>query len=535
MHHIRNITLHHIRNITLHHIRNIALHHIRNIALHHIRNIALHHIRNIALHHIRNITLHHIRNITLHHIRNITLHHIRNITLHHIRNITLHHIRNITLHHIRNITLHHIRNITLHHIRNITLHHIRNITLHHIRNITLHHIRNITLHHIRNITLHHIRNITLHHIRNITLHHIRNITLHHIRNITLHHIRNIALHHIRNIALHHIRNITLHHIRNITLHHMRNITLHHMRNIICDITLHKPNDGIGLSVERSIKEWKLGSSAHALVCCKEKFSEEPNHLLYIDEKDRGVSIVRCSGWRNVSNISFVVNPPSLLFDIANTYRENILSLDDIPRQVYVYGETYRLGGLTSFVEIRGNYVGYIFDKDVFLFHDGLPKTKPALKNTLCHKSMLIFHYWYVKTNNNGDKNTNAVMSESSAVDMQTMNQDVDVSDIKATSNDTCKIATCSNANSSTDNDELPTRALSELENENIYKKPVGRSYRKTKNIKTPLSCDADNFKAIDPNPGTRSSPSSSTENILVVTSSAAFVSKKQKYHLLCQY
>ena len=111
-----------------------------------------------------------------------------------------------------------------------------------------------------------------------------------------------------------------------------------------------------------------------------------------------------------------------------------------------------------------------------------------------------------------------------------MNQDVDVSDIKATGNDTYKITTfSSNANISTDNDELLARALSELENENIYKKPVGRSYRKTKEIKTSLYCDA-RFKAIDPNPGPRSSQSSSTENILFCddTSSVAFVPKKQK-------
>ena len=122
------------------------------------------------------------------------------------------------------------------------------------------------------------------------------------------------------------------------------------------------------------------------------------------------------------------------------------------------------------------------------------------------------------------------MSESSAVNIQMMNQDVDVSDIKATGNDTYKIATySSNANISTDNDELLATALSELENENIYKKPVGRSCRKTKDIKTSLSCDA-HFKAIDPNPGTRSSQSSSTENILFCddTSSVAFVPKKQK-------
>ena len=87
-------------------------------------------------------------------------------------------------------------------------------------------------------------------------------------------------------------------------------------DIICDMTLHKPNDGVGMSVERSIMEWELGTSAHALVSCKEKFSEEPNHSLYISEKDHGVSIVRCSGWRNVSNISFVDNPP--FFSILQT-------------------------------------------------------------------------------------------------------------------------------------------------------------------------------------------------------------------------
>ena len=289
-------------------------------------------------------------------------------------------------------------------------------------------------------------------------------------------------------------------------------------DIICDMTLHKPNDDVGMSVERSIMEWELGTSAHALVSCKEKFSEEPNHSLYISEKDRGVSIVRCSGWRNVSNISFVDNPPFLLFDIANTYREIILSLDDIPRQVYVYGETYRLGGLTSLVERRGHYVGYIFDKDIFLFHDGLPETKPVLITYIMskiHGDISLLVYFHVNTNNNGDKNTNDVMSESSAVNIQMMNQDVDASDIKATGNDTYKIATySSNANISTDNDELLARAFSELENENTYKKPVGRSYRKTKDIKTSLSCDA-HFKAIDPNPGIRSSQSSSTENIAV--------------------
>ena len=69
-----------------------------------------------------------------------------------------------------------------------------------------------------------------------------------------------------------------------------------------------------------------------------------------------------------------------------------------------------------------------------------------------HGDISLLVYFHVNTNNNGDKNTNDVMSESSAVNIQMMDQDVDVSDIKATGNDTYKIATySSNANISTDN------------------------------------------------------------------------------------
>ena len=90
----------------------------------------------------------------------------------------------------------------------------------------------------------------------------------------------------------------------------------------------------------------------------------------------------------------------------------------------------------------GHYVGYIFDKDIFLFHDGLPETKPVLKTYIMsqiHGDISLLVYFHVNTNNNGDKNTNDVMSESSAVNIQMMNQDVDVSDIKATGNDTYNV------------------------------------------------------------------------------------------------
>ena len=58
---------------------------------------------------------------------------------------------------------------------------------------------------------------------------------------------------------------------------------------------------------------------------------------------------------------------------------------------------------------------------------------------------------------------------------------------------------------------------------------------KPKILKRHFSCDAHNFKAIDPNPYTRSSPSSSTENILfvMIPHLLHLFPKNQKYHLLC--
>ena len=70
---------------------------------------------------------------------------------------------------------------------------------------------------------------------------------------------------------------------------------------------------------------------------------------------------------------------SKVFDISSSYRENIKSLDLIPVEVSVYGENYRLGGVTSFVPSRSHYVGYIFLKNEFLLYDGLPLEKPVLR------------------------------------------------------------------------------------------------------------------------------------------------------------
>ena len=150
-------------------------------------------------------------------------------------------------------------------------------------------------------------------------------------------------------------------------------------DVVSDMTLHEPKDGIGLTLERSIKEWESASSENAFISCKERFTGVPDHSEYISELDCGESVVRCAGWRNMLNISFVDRPPLLLFDIAAPYRDKLLSLNDVPQHVFIYDVTYRLGGLTSYVSSRQHYVGYVAIEGGFLFYDGLPATKPVPK------------------------------------------------------------------------------------------------------------------------------------------------------------
>ena len=139
---------------------------------------------------------------------------------------------------------------------------------------------------------------------------------------------------------------------------------------VTDMTLHEPTSSSNSDdfiLESSIKEWVLGTSKSTLISCKERFQHQPEHTEYISEADHGQCVIRCSGWRNVTNIEFLDSPPSLLFDIASSFRENINSLDALPRQISVYGETYRLGCVTSFVSSIKHYVGYIAEKEGFLF------------------------------------------------------------------------------------------------------------------------------------------------------------------------
>ena len=150
---------------------------------------------------------------------------------------------------------------------------------------------------------------------------------------------------------------------------------------VTDLTLQEPTSSSNSDdsiLESSIMEWESGTSKSTLFSCKERFQHQPEHTEYISEADHGECVVRCSGWRNVTNIEFIDSPPFLLFDIASSFRENINSLDALPLQISVYGETYRLGGVTSFVSSRKHYVGYIVEKEGFLFYDGLPTDNPVL-------------------------------------------------------------------------------------------------------------------------------------------------------------
>ena len=73
------------------------------------------------------------------------------------------------------------------------------------------------------------------------------------------------------------------------------------------------------------------------------------------------------------------SPPFLSFDISIIFRESNKTLDILPREDNAYNETYRLGGITSYVHHRRHYVGYILHNGYFLYCDGIPSSNPVLK------------------------------------------------------------------------------------------------------------------------------------------------------------
>ena len=148
-----------------------------------------------------------------------------------------------------------------------------------------------------------------------------------------------------------------------------------------DMTLHHdiPDLADKTSVQKSIEMWELGTSSKAAISCKEAFASEPDHSEFISEIDNGEEVVRCSGWRQPLRMSFVVPPPFLVFDISIVFRDQVKTLDVLPLEICVYNEKYKLGGITSYVEDRRHYVGYVVNENYFLFYDGLPSAKPVLK------------------------------------------------------------------------------------------------------------------------------------------------------------
>ena len=135
---------------------------------------------------------------------------------------------------------------------------------------------------------------------------------------------------------------------------------------VSNMTLHLSNTVGDISIETSIREWEKGTSQNALVSCKDRFVGKPSHGEFISELDRGEEVVRCSGWRNFTDSKFVVTPPFLVFEFSAQFSEKVKKLDGIPKSITVYGVSYELGGVTSFLKNRSHYVAYIPMKDEFL-------------------------------------------------------------------------------------------------------------------------------------------------------------------------
>ena len=102
-----------------------------------------------------------------------------------------------------------------------------------------------------------------------------------------------------------------------------------------------------------------GTYQNALVSCKDRFVGKPSHGEFISELDRGEGVVRCSGWRNFTDSKFAVTPPFLVFEFSAQFSKKVKELDGIPKRIAVYGESYELGGVTSFLKNRSHYVAYI--------------------------------------------------------------------------------------------------------------------------------------------------------------------------------
>ena len=73
-------------------------------------------------------------------------------------------------------------------------------------------------------------------------------------------------------------------------------------------------------VAESIKMLELGTANAAAICSNRLFLCEPGHSDFISETVNDEEVIRCSGWRQPSNMSFIAFPPFLVFDISVIFR-----------------------------------------------------------------------------------------------------------------------------------------------------------------------------------------------------------------------
>ena len=117
-----------------------------------------------------------------------------------------------------------------------------------------------------------------------------------------------------------------------------------------------------------------------MISCKGEFNEDPDHEEYISEIDKNNPIIRCSGWRSPLHMECVTKPPFLVFEISAEFVNDVKDLSRIPHDISLYGDKYSFAGVTSFVQRRQHFVGYIsLENNRILFYDGLPVTNPTLQ------------------------------------------------------------------------------------------------------------------------------------------------------------
>lgn len=265
---------------------------------------------------------------------------------------------------------------------------------------------------------------------------------------------------------------------------------------VSNMTLHLPNTVDDISIEASIREWEEGTSQNALVSCKEIFVEKPSHEEFIVEMDQGEEVVRCSGWRNFIDSEFVVTPPFLIFELSARFTEKVKDLGDIPKHITVYGESYQLGGLTSFIPDRSHYVAFILMKDEFLLYDDLPKETPVLKkyrlNYIRGEVSLLCYFPVENDTDINSSGENFLPNDNKNNSMKGKNirtkqkgsssegaKDGISSETKLTTKSSDKDTTLDGPSESID-DALLAKALHDIENEKSpvsYDKPRGKNYR----------------------------------------------------------